>query len=182
MSKAVKKKARTKKKKPRGEGNGPRADSLIDYPSPFKDDEGKPVLDKDGKAVLLPSLFDAVADMLPMGSRGHCVATLSKRYHCAVATVDRAIAKFKGVALEELALDRGERIRLTYEKLHLIARRATRADQFYAAKGALVDAAKLAGDMRPDVLLLSGADRPADELKDQAEELRAIADRRRNSK
>jgi hypothetical protein len=154
-----------------------RVDSVIDYPTARKDAQGKPT------GEWLPSLLDAVADMLPMGSRGHCVAVLTARYGVTAATVDRAIAQFKAIAADELALDRGDRIRLTYEKLHLIARRATREKQFHSARGALTDAAKLAGDMRADVLLLTaGADRPADELQAQAQELKEIADRRRPSK
>ncbi len=166
MRKAAKKKAEGQKPKAE-KPKAPRVDSVIDYPRVVNGET-------------LPSLYDAVADLLPMSSRGTVVKQLSEKYGCAIGTVDRAIGKFRADVAEELAMDRPDRIRRTYEKLHLISRRATREKQYYAAKGALVDAAKLAGDMRPDVLLAAAnADMPADVLQALAEEQLAIANRRR---
>lgn len=186
MARVVKKK-RGGKRPPRGvdKEKGPRkparADSIIDYPRAVKTGQ----VDGEGKDVLewMPSLLDAVAELLPMTSRGHCVTVLSKRYGCDIKTVDRAIAKFKKNIQEELALDRPDLIASFMEKYGVIARKALRAGQFYAARGAVTDAAKLAGVMRPDTLLLGGgADQPADELAAQAKELEAIANARRNKK
>lgn len=94
----------------------------------------------------LPPLQGVVDDLLPFTARWELISTLCPRYGCSKATVDRAIARAKEGWAAEMAKKRRQRIMEAAAKLDSIAKAAKKDGQYQAAKGAIMDKAKLAGD------------------------------------
>lgn len=159
---ATAKKPTPRKKK--GPQAKPRIDSHIFYPTIIKGTDGQP-------DVTLPSLVDAIIDMTLWHGRKYIVETLTHRYGLSAHTIDRAIAIVKDMSQDEMSMDRGDRIRLNYARLQANAKKAEAEGKRQAVTGAIREAATLAGDRRPDILVIPDNDQNSAALLAEARRL-----------
>ncbi len=102
--------------------------------------------DKQNPGQTLPSLMQAVQNMLPWDRRMTIVNVLAPRYGCSIRTVDRAIKKAKIEFKNSQATTRAERIDASLQKLDAIAKAATLDGRYAASVSAVVARNKLSGD------------------------------------
>ena len=141
----------------------------------------KLIKNEDGTETVLPSLVDAVLELELYRTRAYIVQTLSKRYRCSVNLVDQAIAKAKDAAVDELSMDRADRIRKNYDRLITNAQKADAAGQHAAVTGSIREASTLASDRRPDVVLIPGADLDSAALEAEVRRLLDLAARHKGT-
>ena len=125
------------------------------------------------------TIIEAVQALWPQNSRARIVKLVTEKYGCKPITVDRAIALAKDAAMAYLKQTRDERVAESAAFLDAIARKAWRTEKLSSARLAIMDKARLAGDIKPDVIVLGDASRPAAELEREAEELKSGIDEAR---
>lgn len=145
----------------------PKLESILWQPTIIKNE--------DGTETKLRPLVDAVLDLIVWRSRQRIFRELKDRYGCSTPTLDRAIAAAKDLQEDELAMDRSTRIRKNYMRLLSNAEKAYDVGQHSAATGAIREAGLFAGDRRPDVVIIPGADLDAATLEAEAKRLMDLA-------
>jgi hypothetical protein len=120
----------------------------------------------EGKVVNLPALVDAVYEIFTYNTRGQIIQQLRPLYGCSEQTIDRAISKCKVMADEYARAPRQERLRRAVASLEAIKRKAIKVGNFQAARGAMVDQARIYGDLKVKIEV-DQSRKPAEELTDE---------------
>ena len=134
----------------------------------------KRVLNNDGSPGI--PLQEAIDELHLATTRAYMIRVLCDKYKVSPSTIDRGIAKIKDETAEFFKL--GKEGRLTYYKQFLdkIARKSYSKEKYHAARQAVMDQAKLAGDTAPDVLLVGDLNEDPEKLKAQAEHFKKLAE------
>jgi len=124
-------------------------------------------------------LLDAVEDGMLWGKKTYELkAELAPRYGVHPLMIDMAIREVKDYWAKELARTRQERLSKNRQRLEKIVEKAFKSGELKTAKDAIMDQAKLTGDMAPDVHVMLGGDKDPEALLLQAEELKNLVNQK----
>ena len=157
-------KAGKQKKISRSESKTP---SLAEYEKPGPPDPRNPGQN-------LPSLLQAVEELLPWERRSTIVNRLVPMYGTSPRSIDRAIQQAKVDFIKRESRNRGEKIDDGIRQLENIARAAARAGKYQAARAAIIDRHKLAGNYAERIDLTSSLG-SATEALENAKQLEVAA-------
>lgn len=107
---------------------------------------------KTGQQTQLPSLQSFVEEQYAFKTRQSMVELAVRLYGCHPTTVDRCIARAKDNDAEEMHHDRVRRVTNLKMKFLNLARLAVKEKDLKTASDALLNAAKVAGDLRPFIV------------------------------